>query len=96
MVEEKKAQLVELGYRIDEGDPAYQIWVMFSYDEATRNLYNQSLAMILGQQFYLQQRQQQKNVDSNESVDSIFYNLQNNVSYADRCPVQPRCNSSQK
>lgn len=88
---EKKSQLISLGLRIDKGDPAYQIWEMFSYDEATRHLYNQSLAMILAQQFYLEEKG-----NSVVDVDALFATVQQSVPAVDRCPTQPKCDPNQR
>lgn len=97
LVEEKKAQLVSFDFRIDKGDPAYQIWEMFSYDEATRDLYNQSLAMILAQQFYIDQWQQKNKGHFYVDVQDLFSEVQPSVPIEQRCRrVQPICDPNEK
>lgn len=96
LVEEKKAQLVDRQFRIAKGDPAYQIWGMFSYDEPTRYLYNQSLAMILAQQFYVEQWQEQRNGHNYVDVNDLFAEVQPSVRISDRCNAQPICDPNQR
>lgn len=96
MVEEKKAQLVANDYRINEGDPAYLIWGMFTYDNATRQLYNQSLAMILAQQFYLDQWEHFNPRNEKFVVADVLADVQNQVLRADRCRDQPICDPEEK
>lgn len=95
-VEEKKAQLMALDYRIDQGDPAYIIFGVQTMDEKTRYIYNQSLAMILAQQFYIEQSQEQENGHFYASVQDLFSEVQRSVPFEDRCQAQPKCDPEQR
>lgn len=96
LIEEKKVQLVANDYRIDKGDPAYIIWGMFNYDNATRYLYNQSLAMVLAQQFYLEQYQHKHPRNEEFIVDDVLSEVQRLVARPDRCRAPPICDPDEQ